>query len=113
MILDDQDLANSGRNGMRVKGLKPEPPKKREPDPMAPIIDVLKQMSSAIETALARKQEAPKINVEAPNVSVNVPDSGDKSPTTAAPQPILKWEGEITQRDNNGRMKKFVIKALT
>lgn len=107
MILDEteiEELGAKGRGGRALKSIK-------EPEsPMVPILDAIRGMTAAIESAVSKRGEAPHITVKSPDITVEAPKVTVESPAT---KPCLEWEGEITQRDSNGRMKKFTIRAIT
>lgn len=106
MLIDDDEIKELGATATNGRPFKAAPPA-----PMAALLGALRQMTSAIETAAARKIEvkAPAVKVEAPTINVAAPNV-----TVEAAEPVpaaTEWEAEITERDEHGRLKKFRIRT--
>lgn len=101
MIIDDKEIAQLRKNGIKVmtadgKQLVPKTPGKSELDHLREISRVL---NSILEKPEPKSGEPPKVTVNSP-VTVNTPE------------PIRKWKFTIA-RDAEGRMKEIIATAAT
>ena len=115
MILDEDEIQEMNKSSVTVRqrggtALAKIPSPKQEEPAINALLKVLRQMSSAIEAAVAARVEPATISVEAPKITVEAPNVTVEH---SAQKPVLQWEGEVTSRDNSGRMKKFTIRAIT
>lgn len=110
MHLDESDIRDLLKEGIRVRGENGglAPAAKPEVDFSTEMVGAMRSLVESMEQIAGRKipeQKAPSVSVQPAKVSVN--------PTIQVNTPrMLEIEGDVTERDRDGFMKKFKLRAI-
>lgn len=110
MHLDESDIVGLLKDGIRVRGEKGglAPTPKPAPDRGAEVVEAIRLLADAMEQIANREVPTPK----APSVSVQ-PAKVSVNPTIQVNPPrLVEIEGEVTERDRDGYMKKMKFRLL-
>jgi len=100
MIIDDKDIAQLRKSGIKVVGANGKPILSKPPGKSE--LEHLRDISSLLNEVLNKPQPQ---NSEPPKVTVNSPVSVN------TPEPIRKWKFALS-RDAEGRLKEIVATAI-
>jgi hypothetical protein len=101
LTLDESDISEAGKSGIRVRGLKPiQKPK----DPHHEMIAAIQEMAEALVSAVKSGKATPEINVAAPNVTIESPTVDVTLPEQ---KPASRWVFKHTY-NGNGRLVETV-----